>query len=270
MPAVPDSALPAPVATAPRAASLAAVSGEGVWVTVYAGQAYDAAAVLAAAVTNHLHNIWVRAGDSQSGAYPASALDPILDTAHAAGIAVIAWDYPTLSDPVADAARAAQVVDHVSPGGSHVDGFSPDLESSFISGPRVATYLSRVAAAMPKIPVVATVPRATDYFFAHFPYSAMQPYVDVFAPMVYWSCTEPGAAVKQSVDRLKTLRPVHVVGQGYDMKSEGGRPGLPTAAETWRFLDVSKTEGAVGASLYVFGQVAEPQWSALRAYPWTR
>ena len=64
--------------------------------------------------------------------------------------------------------------------------------------------------------------RPTDYQLATYPYRAEAPYVDVFAPMVYWSCNEPGALAAQSLRPLVKLRPVHLIGQSYDMADEGG------------------------------------------------
>ena len=52
------------------------------------------------------------------------------------------------------------------------------------------------------------------------------------------------------------------------MGSEGGRAGLPSRAETWRFLDSAKRGGAVGASLWTIEKVSDEQWDALRTHPW--
>jgi hypothetical protein len=52
------------------------------------------------------------------------------------------------------------------------------------------------------------------------------------------------------------------------MGSEGGRHGLPTFAETWRFLDAARRGGAVGASLWTIERAGPEQWEALRLYPW--
>ncbi|MCW2713843.1 MAG: hypothetical protein JWN88_890, partial [Frankiales bacterium] len=90
-----------------------------------------------------------------------------------------------------------------------------------------------------------------------------------FAPMIYWSCKEPGDVAVQSVQRLSVLkRPVHVVGQGYDMADEGGRRGLPRAAETLRFLDASRRAGAIGASLWTAEEFGPGQWGPLGSYAW--
>jgi hypothetical protein len=86
--------------------------------------------------------------------------------------------------------------------------------------------------------------------------------------MVYWGCVEPGRAVQESIERLTTLRPVHVIGQGYDAAPEGGRAGAPSAAETVRFLDVARRNGAVGASLWVWQSIPQEQWQALSSFVW--
>ena len=44
--------------------------------------------------------------------------------------------------------------------------------------------------------------------------------------------------------------------------------GLPTGREIWRFLDVGKRTGAIGASLYLYSETRRPQWAALGGYPW--
>jgi len=70
-----------------------------------------------------------------------------------------------------------------------------------------ALYLSLVRRAAGNLPVVATVMRPTPYQLKTYPYRAEAPYVDVFAPMVYWSCSEPGALAVQSVRALAKLLP---------------------------------------------------------------
>jgi len=87
---------------------------------------------------------------------------------------------------------------------------------------------------------------------------------------VYWSCTEPGTAVRNTMTALARLRPVAPIGQDYNMASEGGRHGLPSGREIWRFLDVAHRAGAIGASLYDLESGSRPQLAALGAYPWKR
>ncbi len=265
-PRVADADLSAPVPANNKAASLAAVSGKGIWVTNWPTTKVDVPDVVARAKKAGLHSIWVRTGGTKQGYYGDTVLPRLVPAAHAAGLSVIAWDFPFLSDPVADAQRARAAL------ATAIDAFAPDIEThyegTFATDRRVRLYLSLVRSYAGDRVIAATVPRPTPKRRASFPYAAFTPYADVFAPMIYWSCNEPGLLVRQSLTELGTLLPVHPVGQGYDMGSEGGRRGLPTARETLRFLDYSRRGGAVGASLWTIEKVGVTQWTALSGYRW--
>lgn len=266
-PVVAESALPKPVATAgQKARDLATVSGKGVWVTNFAQTPVDPPALVARAKAAGLTNIWIRTGGKQ-GYYGHQFLPELVPLAHAEGIAVIAWDFPYLSDPVADADRARRAF------ADGVDAFAPDIETSaegtHATAARVTLYLSLVRAYAGDRPIAATVPRPTPLRRTSFPYKAFVPYADLFAPMVYWSCHEPGTLVIQSLHELGAMLPVAPVGQAYDMGEEGGRAGTPTREETWRFLDVARRGGAVGASLWTIERMGQGQYDALRDYPWS-
>jgi hypothetical protein len=133
---------------------------------------------------------------------------------------------------------------------------------------RLQVYLGQVAQASPDRPVIATVFRPTDRLWSTYPYGAIAPYVDGFAPMVYWGCTEPGVAAAQAIARLAALRPVHLIGQAYNMADEGGRRVSPSADETWRFLDVAQSLGAVGASFWSWQEISQQQWTAMAQFTW--
>jgi len=271
-PAVPTAKLPAPVAVPrTRHVDLHAISGKGMWLTTWPDSTVDLAKVVRQARAAGLTQLWIRTGGTKQGWYGAKFLTPLLPLAHAAGLSVIAWDFPALSDPVADAKRAVAAITGTF-AGQRIDGFSPDIETiyegTFNAPRRVALYLSLVRRAAGNLPIVATVMRPTPYQLQTYPYRAESPYVDVFAPMVYWSCSEPGTLAIQSVRVLAKLRPVHLIGQSYDMGPDGGRRGMPSGREIWRFLDAGKRAGAIGASLYVYNETRTAQWTALGAYPW--
>jgi hypothetical protein len=246
--------------------SLRAISCKGIWLTVWPGQSLDVTAIVAQAKAASLNQLWIRTGSTSDGFYGGADLRALVPAAHAAGISVIAWDFPTLSNPAADAARA---LDAIRLG---VDGFSADIEEepegTYLTARRVAYYLSLVRVDAGNLPVVATVfpptGRPTTY-----PYAAEAPFIDAFAPMVYWSCTEPGAAVTAAYTVLAKMRPVDPIGQDYNMASEGGRVGLPTGLEIWRFLNVAQRLGAIGASLYDLESGGAVQLTTLGAYPWS-
>jgi WhiB family redox-sensing transcriptional regulator len=78
----------------------------------------------------------------------------------------------------------------------------------------------------------------------------------------------PGAAAAAALAALARLRPVHLIGQAYDMSEDGGRHGMPTGPEEWRFLDVARSAGAIGASFFDAETATAAEWAALGAYPW--
>ncbi|HVB06842.1 MAG TPA: hypothetical protein VNF07_11415 [Acidimicrobiales bacterium] len=267
-PAVAEAAIPLAAAPARRHVNLAAISGKGIWVTPFPGAPANVAAVVAAARAAGLQQIWIRTGSTHDGYYGAPTLARLLPAAHALGIDVIAWDFPTLSNPAADAARAAATL------ASGIDGFSADIEEhpegTYDTARRVTDYLSLVRRAAGHRPVVATVPRPLSVSLTGFPYAAAAPYVDAFAPMIYWSCNEPGVVTELALRALNRLGRVAPIGQDYNMADEGGRVGLPSEREIWRFLDVARRGGAIGASLYDLESGGATDLAALAAYPWTR
>jgi hypothetical protein len=267
-PQVREGAIPRVGPPPARRVNLSPIAGKGIWLTVWPTSPLDVTRVVALARAEGLRQLWVRTGSSQSGFYGAATLNALVPAAHAVGIAVIAWDFPTLSNPAADAKRVAQALR------SGADGFGADIETAsegtYLTARRVAYYLSLARVAAADRPLVAIVPRPTAYWLATYPYETEAPFVDAFAPMVYWSCTEPGAAVGSAILALARLRPVAPIGQDYDMAAEGGRHGLPSGREIWRFLDVADRSGAIGASLYDLESGGRTQLAVLGRYPWPR
>lgn len=272
VPKVAETRVPLPVLVGDRHPNLDAALGKGLWDVHFNGRNFPAQALVDQARAAGLDSIWVRTGGYRQGYYGDDVLRVLLPPAHRAGLKVIAWDFPSLSDPAADAERARRAL-AFTVRGQRLDGFSPDIETAaegvFATPRRTAYYLSLVRRAAGNRPVITTVPRPTAKRLASYPYRAVANGSDALAAMVYWSCIEPGRAALITMDGLLSFgRPVHMIGQAYDMKSEGGRRGLPTAAETWRFIDVSRRLGAMGVSLYQWQTASAAQKKALAAYPW--
>ena len=270
---VPEAELPEPVVPGPWTASTDALAGKGMWLwKVKLTENGDPDAIVNRAAAAGLRQLWVRVGDSQSRFYAKDFLDQIVPLAHRRGIAVIGWGFPYLFDPVDDARWSVDALTWRGPRGETLDGFSPDLELNTegvaVSERRLGVYLGLVRQAAANRLVVATVYRPTDRLWSTYPYQTISAYVDAFAPMVYWGCLEPGTAALQAIDRLKTLRPVHTIGQAYDSTADGGRTAAPNAHETNRFLDVSRRQGALGASFWVWQYMDDEQWTAMSAFGW--
>jgi hypothetical protein len=271
---VAEADLPAALPALSRTPSLAALRGKGMWTYEWERtERGSAAAVVRRARAAGLTQIWVRTGSSKSGFYAAAQLRTLLPLAHAAGLRVVAWDFPYLYDPAADAARAAATLSFTAPGGHRIDAFSPDIESRSEGTQgtvrRLRVYLGLVQRAVGDRPLVSTVPHANDHWWKTYDYRTQVPYVDAFAVMSYWGCVEPGADAAQSIARLAPLgRPLHLIGQAFDMGPYGGRVGDPRGREVWRFADVARRSGVLGTSLYVWQYATAEQFRALAAYPW--
>jgi len=274
-PAVLVTSLPAVTSPSPWSSHLTALAGKGMWIWEWSStDGGNAAAVVQQAASAGLHQLWVRVGDSQNGFYGAQELDALVPVAHAHGIAVIAWGFPYLWDPVGDAQWTARILDWRAPDGEQVDGYSADLEEStegvMMSAQRASVYLELVRQAAGSRLVVATVyPPSDSNWDGGYPYKAMAPYVDAFAPMVYWECTDPGADATQDVARLSTLRPVHVIGEAFNFADTGGRTMSPSGAEIAEFLSAGRVAGAVGASFWVWQEATPEEWGALTSFPWS-
>jgi len=273
-PTVLVTSLPPLKAPVPWTSHLAALTGKGMWIWQWdSTDGGNAAKIVDQAAAERLHQLWIRVGDSMNGFYGAKELDALLPVAHAHGIAVMAWGFPYLWDPVGDAQWTAQILAWRAPDGQRVDGYSADIEEStegvMLSAERAAAYLELVRQAAGNRLVVATVYPPTDSNWdGGYPYRAMAPYIDAFAPMVYWECTDPASDATSDVARLSTLRPVHVIGQAFNFAGTGGRTISPSGAEIAEFLGASKRAGAMGASFWVWQEATPEEWAAVDGFPW--
>jgi len=274
-PAVLVTSLPPVKAPAKWTSHVAALTGKGMWIWEWdSTDGGDAGGIVKQAVSAGLHQLWVRVGDSMNGFYGVKELDALVPVAHAHGLAVIAWGFPYLWDPVGDATWTAQILDWRAPDGQQVDGYSADIEEAtegvMLSAPRAAVYLQLVRQAAGSRLVVATVyPPTAANWDGGYPYHAMAPYVDAFAPMVYWECTDPGSDVTLDVARLSTLRPVHVIGQAFNFADVGGRTFSPSGAEITEFLSTSRRAHVLGASFWVWQDATPEEWAAVSGFPWS-
>jgi hypothetical protein len=253
--------------------NLATISGKGMWIWQYPQtEGGDVSGIVQRALAAHLNQLWVRVGSSRDGFYGASFLDAFVAAAHRKGLAVIGWGFAHLYDPVADANWSEAALAWKSPTGDRLDGWSADIEAASegtaLSPKRAATYLGLIRPHADGRPIIATVYQPTSYWLTVYPYQAMAPYVDAFAPMVYWGCREPGAAATAALAALSPMAPVHLIGQAYDM-APYGRRGAPTAAEISHFLEVGQRGGASGVSFWVWQDMTAPEWSALTGYSWS-
>ena len=211
-PVVREASIPLVGPPPSRRVALSSISGKGIWLTLWPGARVDATGVVAAAGRRgtamgtdreqHERILW-RDGPRSASASGARRRH----LRRRLG----------LPEPVKPGGRRGQGWPGVPDGGT---AFSADIETAsegtYLTARRVRYYLSLVRSIAGDRPI-ATVPRPTSYWLAHYPYGAEAPFVDAYAPMVYWSCTEPGAAVDQAIVALSKMRPVAPIGQDYNM-----------------------------------------------------
>jgi hypothetical protein len=255
---------PVPASPAP-----ALPRGKGMWLH-YLRQAAgnDPTALVARAKDTGLSHVYLRLGSSKDGFYAQADLDRLLPVAHAAGLAVVGWDFPYLFNAEEDARRAAAEIAYTTPTGQRIDAFSADIETRTegvnISGPVAFTYSSRLRElAGPGYPLVATVPR--PHYNKGYPYGEIVAHFDAVAPMVYWLGRDPAAEVEQAVTDLAVLgKPIMPVGQAYDAGPEGGPPGPPSKEHLVRFIQAAQSRGVPGFSFWVWHTATPDQWAAIR------
>jgi hypothetical protein len=260
---------PAPAPEPPKLRGALPV-GKGMWLYVpeqIEGGNVDALVARAKAVG--LTHVYVRTGSSRMGFYAGEYLNRLLPAAHAAGIRVYAWDFPYLDNWEADVGRAAFAIGYTTPDGHRVDGFSADIETrSQGVNVRPDTALAYGAGLRRAVgldyPLIATVPRPSAQLVTY-PFAEVVTWFDAIAPMVYWLNRESGEDAAGAMAALRVFnKPIMPIGQAYDGAGEGGRPGVPSANEIWRFMAVSEAEGAAAVSFWSWQHADQEAWDAIR------
>lgn len=269
-PAAAVTALGAPELRPPPAPSLP--KGKGMWLHYFRLSAGgDPAAIVAKALQTGLSHVYLRVGSSKDGFYGQADLDRLLPVAHAAGLAVVGWDFPYLFDAEADARRAAAAIAYTTPDGHRMDSFSADIETRHegvnLSVPVAETYSRRLRELVgPDYPLVATVPRPR--YNRGYPFAEIARYFDALVPMVYWLARDPVAEVEQAITDLAGLgRPIMPVGQAYDARLDGGPPGPPPKEHLVRFIQAAQSRGVTGFSFWVWHHATPDHWAAIQEAP---
>ena len=246
--------------------------GKGMWIwKPELAEHGNVPALIARSKAVGLTHLFVRTGSTWDGLQNLPYLDQLIPAAHAAGMKVYGWDFPKLEAPPDDVARAMAALNHVVPGGEHLDGFAPDIETptegtQFTPAGAQAYATGLRAAAGPSTLLVAVVPNPTPQMVQKYSYDAVVPVFDAIAPMVYWLNREPDTDVATALDRLAPLgKPVMPIGQAYDGGLEGGPPGTPTGDEISAFINAAQAHGAAGVSFWSWQHASDEMWNAIAA-----
>lgn len=253
------------------------VAGKGMWLLFGDWLNTPDSTLLSTAVADGITHLYLEVDTSHDGFYGGRALDDLLRQAHDDGIAVVAWVYPYLDDPATDVTAAQQVIAFRTPHGALADGLAADIEEQ-LGATAVSTYAQGVRQALtaagpyagPFVGVVLPPDQSPGY-----PYAALAPYVDVWAPMDYWDVAEHDY----------TYAEVYTwVAKGMaTITSAAGRGGIPFDPILQAFNELSLPfydpsaealtaaaqaalqNGAPGVSFYRWGTADAAQWAAIAA-----
>jgi hypothetical protein len=246
-------------------------SGTGMWTHIWSKtDGGDPRRVIKHARSAGLSTIFLRTGSSHDGFIGAPALRGLLPRLPGTGVHVVAWDFPTLADPVKDARRLSKAAWFGRTARSRVMAVAPDIETpaegTHTSAARVRTYLWNLRRMLPKdVAILGTTPWPSRYRIGSYPYGQVAHFSDALLPMTYWYDNSPSTVTVKSMRYLKRFgRPVMPVGQGYDSRLDV--PSLPAshpAKELHGFFTTAHKSGAQGVSLWSWQTAGRVQWSYL-------
>ena len=253
--------------------------GLGSWVDIFAGKAWrNPEAVVAKLRSNGVGTLYVETSNysqSRDIVYPA-ALGRFVDSAHAAGLKIVAWYLPSFARPELDARRSLAALRFRSTNGESFDSFALDIEASMVHPVTVrnarllvlARSLRRAAPA--GYPLGAIVPspvgmRRHPHYWPDFPFADLAETFDAFVPMAYFTyhAKTPAAAYAYARDVIVAIRaetdrpdvPIHLI---------GGIASRAPIATVGGFVQAATDCGVQGLSLYAFFQTSRAEWTRLR------
>jgi hypothetical protein len=248
-------------------------TGTGMWLHDYErSEGGSGKAVVARARAAGLSHLFVQTGSTRKGSIAGPTLRSILPATKGTGIRVIAWDFPKLHDPEADARRLAAAARFRCGGCPRVAAVAPDVETpaegTKLTTSRVIRYYDELRRRLPRdVAVLATVPWPSEKRVGRYPYASTARRADAVLPMAYWYNRSPAIVTATSMTYLRQFRrPVMPVGQGYD-----GRLDAPYLAadpspgkSVQSFLLTARRYGARSVSLWSWQTTGGQQWTALR------
>lgn len=256
--------------------------GLGTWVDIYDEQAWidpgTAVADMAASGVKTLYLQTSNADRPGSFVFPA-AVATFVEAAHDAGVTIVAWYLPNLTDLVLDRARIRDAVGFRTPRGDRFDGFALDIESDSVADPARRTQrlvrLSKqirdeVGAGFPLAAVIPSPIRLRDdvAYWPGFPWHQLALTYDAILPMTYYTFRASGpeesfAYVAGSIDEIRTRIgsdevPIHVI---------GGLARDASTPETRAFTRAVRDRDVIGASWYTWPYATGSQLSELGNIP---
>jgi hypothetical protein len=264
--------------TADSPPSIAAYRGLATWVDIYDKNLFKKPpAAVAGMKKRAVRTLFLETGNyrSRTAIVKPAAISSFIESAHAAGIKVIAWYLPAFDNVARDLRRSLAAVRFRTPSGQRFDSFALDIEASIVRNvPRRTQRLLQLSDAIrnavgASYPLGAIIPsprgmQLLPKYWPRFPYLELAETYDVFLPMGYFSyrtrnaqgvydyTTRNVAIIRRAT--ADPLVPIHAI---------GGIAEASTAAQVKGFVRALRRCGAIGGSLYDFGTTTRAQWARL-------
>ena len=273
-PAAPQVAAAAPIAPQLTPGKRYIPTGTGMWTYQWGEtEGGNARRIVERAQAVGLTHIYVRTGTRAGGFDAQKQLTQLLPATQGTGIQIIAWDFPMLHNPVADARRLADAAKFRVPGAPRIMAVAPDIETGSegtkLSAKNVDLYMRTLRVSLPKdVSIIGVVPWPSEKRTARYPFGTVAKYSDAVAPMAYWVNRDPATVVNQSMKRLAVFRkPVLPIGQAYDPRIDVPtlKWGPPNRAQMDAFFTTAAKNNAPSVSLWVWQFASAEQWKALEA-----
>ena len=257
-------------------------AGLGTWLDIYATSFWaHPQREVAAMARRGVRTLYLQTGNYEQRAdlVRPQALGRFIDTAHAAGMRVVAWYLPSFLYPAQDTRRALAAIRFRSAKGERFDSFALDIEASLVRSvplrsKRLLQLSARLRAAVGRHSLGAIIPspvgiRKHPMYWPHFPYRSLARYYNVFLPMAYATdrhihgvtATRAYNAEDVAIIRERTGKPhvpIHLI---------GGIANAMGPRETAGFMQAVADCSVFGYSLYAFSVTRQTAWKALGARP---
>jgi hypothetical protein len=220
-----------------------------------------------------LTHLFVQTGSSKKGWIGGKTLSQLMPATKDTNIKVIAWDFPKLVNPEADARRLARAAWWHKPGVPMVAAVAPDIETAsegtHATRGSIERYYRTLRKALPaRVAILATVPWPSENRVNRYPYIRTARHADAIIPMAYWYNRSPSRVTRTSMRILQQYgKPVIPVGQGYDGRLDAPylAPDPHPGKSVLAFVTAARMSGAQSISLWSWQTTGTQQWSALKA-----
>lgn len=248
-------------------------TGTGMWVHEWTKtEGGNASAVVRRARLAGLTHLFVQTGSSKKGWIGGTTLSQLMPATQDTNIKVVAWDFPKLVHPEADARRLARAAWWHQPGVPMVAAVAPDIETAS-EGTRanrqsIERYYRTLRRSLPaRVAILATVPWPSEKLINRYPYVRTARHADAIIPMAYWYNRSPSRVTRTSMRVLLEYgKPVIPVGQGYDGRLDAPylAPDRHPGKSVDAFVTAARMSGAQSVSLWSWQTMGSQQWSALK------